>query len=129
MHERQGHGSPLFVCHANCSRPIWACYLNRDLCNDAAALSAGLDWESGSAIGRNGCFEGIELWVQALVVIVATSLRLEASREAKPKVIVAERRIELTAERDAADGVRVAPRSAARGASHALVGARGIPLR
>ena len=53
----------------------------------------------------------------------------EASREAKPKVVVAEGRIELAAQRDAAHGVRVAPRSAARGASHALVGARGIPLR
>jgi hypothetical protein len=70
-----------------------------------------------------------ELWVQALVVIVATWLGLEASREAEPKVIVAERRIELTAQRDAANRVRVAPRSAARGAAHALVGAGGIPLR
>src|SRR6185503_9204117 len=70
-----------------------------------------------------------ELWVQALVVIVATSPGLEASREAEAKVIVAERRIELTAQRDAANRVRVAPRSAARGAAHALVGAGGIPLR
>ena len=63
------------------------------------------------------------------VVIVATSFGLEASREANPKVIVSERRIELTAQRDAANGVRVAPRSAARGTSHALVGAGGISLR
>ena len=52
----------------------------------------------------------------------------EASREAEPKVIVAEGRIELAAQRDAADRVHVAPRSAARDASHAVVGARGIPL-
>jgi protein-tyrosine-phosphatase len=36
------HGSPLFVCHANCSRSVLACYLYRDLCNGAPALSAGL---------------------------------------------------------------------------------------
>ena len=53
----------------------------------------------------------------------------ETSREAEPKVVVAEGRIELAAQRDAAHRVRVAPRAAARGASHALVGARGIPLR
>jgi protein-tyrosine-phosphatase len=38
-----GHGSPLFVCHANCSRSVLACYLYRDLCNNAPALSAGLE--------------------------------------------------------------------------------------
>ncbi len=53
----------------------------------------------------------------------------EASREAESKVVVAEGRIELAAQRDTTDCVRVAPGSAARGASHALVGARGIPLR
>ena len=37
-----GDGSPLFVCHANCSRSVLACYLYRDLCNGAPALSAGL---------------------------------------------------------------------------------------
>src|SRR5467141_2926855 len=52
-----------------------------------------------------------------------------ASREAEPEVVVAEGRIELAAQRDAADRVHVAPRSAARGAPHALVRARGIPLR
>ena len=36
-------GSPLFVCHANCSRSVLACYLYRALCNDATALSAGLE--------------------------------------------------------------------------------------
>jgi protein-tyrosine-phosphatase len=36
------HGSPLFVCNANCSRSVLACYLYRDLCNGAPALSAGL---------------------------------------------------------------------------------------
>jgi protein-tyrosine-phosphatase len=35
-------GVPLFVCHANCSRSVLACYLYRDLCNEAPALSAGL---------------------------------------------------------------------------------------
>jgi protein-tyrosine-phosphatase len=34
---------PLFVCHANCSRSVLACYLYRHLCNDADARSAGLD--------------------------------------------------------------------------------------
>ena len=34
---------PLFVCHANCSRSVLACYLYRHLCNDAEARSAGLD--------------------------------------------------------------------------------------
>jgi protein-tyrosine-phosphatase len=33
---------PLFVCHANCCRSVLACYLYRDLCNDAPAGSAGL---------------------------------------------------------------------------------------
>jgi protein-tyrosine-phosphatase len=33
---------PLFVCHANCSRSVLACYLYRHLCN-APAHSAGLD--------------------------------------------------------------------------------------
>jgi protein-tyrosine-phosphatase len=37
------HSSPLFVCHANCSRSVLACYLYRDLCNEAPALSAGLE--------------------------------------------------------------------------------------
>ena len=53
----------------------------------------------------------------------------EASREAEPEIVVAERRIELAAQRDAANGVRVAPRSAARGAAHTVVGAGGITLR
>lgn len=35
--------SPLFVCHANCSRSVLACYLYRHLCNDALARSAGLE--------------------------------------------------------------------------------------
>jgi protein-tyrosine-phosphatase len=34
---------PLFVCHANCSRSVLACYLYRHLCNDARARSAGLE--------------------------------------------------------------------------------------
>jgi protein-tyrosine-phosphatase len=38
-----GDGFPLFVCHANCSRSVLACYLYRDLCNEAPALSAGLE--------------------------------------------------------------------------------------
>ena len=38
-----GHGSPLFVCHANCCRSVLACYLYRHLCNKASALSRGLD--------------------------------------------------------------------------------------
>jgi len=37
------NGSPLFVCHANCSRSVLACYLYRHLCHDAPALSAGLE--------------------------------------------------------------------------------------
>ncbi len=53
----------------------------------------------------------------------------ETSREAEPEVIVAEGRIELAAQRDTADRVRVAPRSTARGTSHAVVGTGGIPLR
>jgi protein-tyrosine-phosphatase len=36
-------GCPLFVCHANCCRSVLACYLYRHLCNEAPALSAGLD--------------------------------------------------------------------------------------
>jgi protein-tyrosine-phosphatase len=35
--------SPLFVCHANCSRSVLACYLYRHLCNNAPAGSAGLE--------------------------------------------------------------------------------------
>jgi protein-tyrosine-phosphatase len=34
---------PLFVCHANCSRSVLACYLYRYLCNNAPARSAGLE--------------------------------------------------------------------------------------
>ena len=34
---------PLFVCHANCSRSVLACYLYRHLCNNAPARSAGLE--------------------------------------------------------------------------------------
>jgi len=40
---RASHGSPLFVCYANCCRSVLACYLYRHLCNDAPALSAGLE--------------------------------------------------------------------------------------
>ena len=40
---RAGHGGPLFVCHANCCRSVLACYLYRHLCNNAPALSAGLE--------------------------------------------------------------------------------------
>ena len=53
----------------------------------------------------------------------------ETSREAEPEVIVAEGRIDLAAQRNAAHGVRMTPCAAARGASHAVVGTRGIPLR
>ena len=34
---------PLFVCHANCSRSVLACYLYRHLCHEAPALSAGVE--------------------------------------------------------------------------------------
>ena len=34
---------PLFVCHANCCRSVLACYLYRHLCNQAPALSAGVE--------------------------------------------------------------------------------------
>ena len=40
---RPGRSSPLFVCHANCTRSVLACYLYRNLCNEAPALSAGLE--------------------------------------------------------------------------------------
>ena len=40
---RPRHELPLFVCHANCCRSVLACYLYRHLCNQAPALSAGLD--------------------------------------------------------------------------------------
>src|SRR5712691_1111156 len=40
---RAGHGGPLFVCHANCCRSVLAYYLYRHLCNNAPALSAGLE--------------------------------------------------------------------------------------
>jgi len=40
---RAGQGGPLFVCHANCCRSVLACYLYRHLCNEAPALSAGLE--------------------------------------------------------------------------------------
>ena len=65
----------------------------------------------------------------AVTVLAKERARSETSREAEPKVIVAEGRIELAAQRDAEKRVHVAPRSAARGASHAVIGARGIPLR
>jgi protein-tyrosine-phosphatase len=38
-----GHDFPLFVCYANCCRSVLACYLYRHLCNEAPALSAGLE--------------------------------------------------------------------------------------
>src|SRR6266446_6192709 len=38
-----GHRGPLFVCHANCCRSVLAYYLYRHLCNNAPALSAGLE--------------------------------------------------------------------------------------
>jgi protein-tyrosine-phosphatase len=38
-----GHGYPLFVCLANCCRSALAYYLYRHLCNNAPALSAGLE--------------------------------------------------------------------------------------
>jgi Low molecular weight phosphotyrosine protein phosphatase len=38
-----GMAGPLFVCHANCSRSVFACYLYRHLCNNAPAHSAGLE--------------------------------------------------------------------------------------
>ena len=34
---------PLFVCYANCSRSVLACYLYRHLCKQAPARSAGLE--------------------------------------------------------------------------------------
>ena len=40
---RPDHCCPLFVCHANCCRSVLARYLYTHLCNDAPALSAGLD--------------------------------------------------------------------------------------
>src|SRR6476620_12184192 len=40
---RAGHGGPLFVCHANCCRSVLAYYLYRHLCNEAPALSAGVE--------------------------------------------------------------------------------------
>ena len=52
-----------------------------------------------------------------------------AAREAESKVIVSKGRIEFAAQRDTADSLRVAPRPAARGASHAVDGTGRIPLR
>ena len=40
---RTGHRCPLFVCHANCCRSVLARYLYQHLCNNAPALSAGLE--------------------------------------------------------------------------------------
>jgi protein-tyrosine-phosphatase len=40
---RSDQAGPLFVCHANCCRSVLAHYLYRHLCNQAPALSAGLD--------------------------------------------------------------------------------------
>jgi len=54
--------------------------------------------------------------------------RSDASRKAESKVIVAKGRIELAAQCDTADCVRVAPRAAAGGTSHAVGGAGRIPL-
>ena len=53
----------------------------------------------------------------------------EASCEAEPKVIVAEGRIELAAQRNAAHRVRMTPGATTRDAAHAVVGPRGVPLR
>ena len=41
--QRTRHNCPLFVCHANCCRSVLARYLYRHLCNEAPALSAGLE--------------------------------------------------------------------------------------
>lgn len=38
-----GMSGPLFVYYANCSRSVLACYLYRQLCNNAPARSAGLE--------------------------------------------------------------------------------------
>ena len=40
---RTDHCCPLFVCHANCCRSVLARYLYGRLCNDAPAVSAGLE--------------------------------------------------------------------------------------
>jgi protein-tyrosine-phosphatase len=39
----RNQAGPLFVCHANCSRSVLACYLYRHLFDNAPARSAGLD--------------------------------------------------------------------------------------
>jgi protein-tyrosine phosphatase len=41
--------TPLFVCHANCSRSMIASYLYRHLCGGAPALSAGMEVGDGVA--------------------------------------------------------------------------------
>src|SRR6185295_18332628 len=53
----------------------------------------------------------------------------ETSCQAESEVVVAKGWIELAAQRGAADGVRMSPRSAARRAPHPFIGARRIPLR
>ena len=40
---RANYCCPLFVCHANCCRSVLARYLYQHLCNEAPALSAGLE--------------------------------------------------------------------------------------
>lgn len=60
---------------------------------------------------------------------IAACLCSDASRQSEPEVVVAEGRVELAAQGDPAHRARVPPRSAARGAPHALVRPRRIPLR
>ena len=83
---RADQASPLFVCHANCCRSVLACYLYRELCNGAPALSAGLavgerindraegmlrEWGIDASahrplqISRNLCAQATEIFVMA----------------------------------------------------------------
>ena len=64
---------------------------------------------------------------QILSFLISHALS-EVSRKAEPVVVVAEGRIELAAQRDAAHRVRMTPGATARDAAHAVVGPRGIPL-
>ena len=105
-------------CGARCRGPstpgaLVACH--RDLQSLIGVVLSGL-CDDGAAAARP-------------TVMRRTRACSEASRETEPEVVVAEGRIELAAQRGAADRVRVAPRSAACGTSHALVRASRIPFR
>ena len=82
-----------------------------------------------SSVRRHNCRDVRETGAAASTPRLGEEKTRSASREAESKVIVPKGRIEFAAQRDTADSLRMAPRPAARGASHAVDGTGRIPLR